>query len=140
MFENFLDHCRAEWKSSPARAVAGESSAWSYCVPLLRAAPSYRRVTAGKIPGTGMGNARENADPGTGPHSGGSSKVNVRGTRGTTRLTSAAIGEVLNCVCDLVIWLMSAKAKITGQYPGSCLVRSIFSFSCIFLQEAGLRF
>ena len=38
--------------------------------------------------------------------------VNVRGT---TRLTSAAIGEVLNRVCDLVIWLMSAKAEITGQ-------------------------
>ena len=35
------------------------------------------------------------------------SVVNVRGT---TRLTSAAIGEVLNRVCDVVIWLMSAKA------------------------------
>src|ERR1700680_3404830 len=80
MFENFLDHCRAEWKSSPARAVAGESSAWSYCVPLLRAAPSYRRVTAGKIPGTGTGKPREKGDPGTGPHFGGSVKVNVRGT------------------------------------------------------------
>ncbi len=33
--------------------------------------------------------------------------VNVRGT---TRLTSAAIGEVLNRVCDVIIWLMSAKA------------------------------
>jgi len=33
--------------------------------------------------------------------------VNVRGT---TRLTSAAIGEVHNRVCDMVIWLMSAKA------------------------------
>jgi hypothetical protein len=29
--------------------------------------------------------------------------VNVRGT---ARLTSAAIGEVLNRVCDVVIWLM----------------------------------
>jgi hypothetical protein len=76
MFENFLDHCRAQWKSSPARAVAGESSAWSYCVPLLRAAPSYRRVTdvlrLGKILELERGNARENADPERGPHSGGS--------------------------------------------------------------------
>ena len=29
---------------------------------------------------------------------------------GTTRLTSAAIGEVVNRVCDVVIWLMSANA------------------------------
>jgi len=63
MFENFLDHCRAEWKPSPARAVAGESSAWSYCVPLLRAAPSYRRVTAGEMPGTGKGNTRKKCGP-----------------------------------------------------------------------------
>ncbi|MGA8508049.1 MAG: AAA family ATPase [Candidatus Sulfotelmatobacter sp.] len=34
-------------------------------------------------------------------------QVNVRGT---TRLTSAAIGEVLNRVCDVIIWLMSANA------------------------------
>ena len=33
--------------------------------------------------------------------------VNVRGT---TRLTSAAIGEVVNRVCDVVIWLMSENA------------------------------
>jgi hypothetical protein len=33
--------------------------------------------------------------------------VNVRGTK---RLTSAAIGEVVNRVCDVVIWLMSANA------------------------------
>jgi len=66
MFEKFLDHCRAAWKPSPARAVAGESSAWSYCVPLLRAAPSYRRVTAGKIPGIGKGNAHEKCGPGNG--------------------------------------------------------------------------
>src|ERR1700675_4040124 len=107
MFENFLDHCRAEWKSSPARAVAGESSAWSYCVPLLRAAPSYRRVTAGKIPELERGTRVKMRTRERVRIFGGSSKVNVRGT---TRLTSAAIGEVLNCVCDLVIWLMSAKA------------------------------
>jgi hypothetical protein len=39
------------------------------------------------------------------------SRVNVRGT---TRLTSAAIGEVLNRVWDVVIWLMSAN-KIYRQ-------------------------
>jgi hypothetical protein len=37
----------------------------------------------------------------------GVSSVNVRGT---TRLTSAAIGEVVNRICDVVIWLMSANA------------------------------
>jgi hypothetical protein len=36
----------------------------------------------------------------------GDSRVNVRGT---TRLTSAAIDEVLNRVCDVVIWLMRAN-------------------------------
>src|ERR1700727_2882135 len=85
MFENFLDHCRAEWKPSPARAVAGESSACSYCVPLLRAAPSYRRVTAGKIPGTRKAETRvKNADPKTGPQSGGSSNRNELIVKGHT--------------------------------------------------------
>jgi hypothetical protein len=32
--------------------------------------------------------------------------------RGTTRLTSAAIGEVLNRVCDEIICLMSANATL----------------------------
>src|SRR5882724_1491736 len=36
--------------------------------------------------------------------------VNVRGT---TRLTSAAIDEVVNRVCDVVIWLMSANAVLS---------------------------
>jgi TonB family protein len=39
-------------------------------------------------------------------------KVNVRGT---ARLTSAAIGEVLNRVCDVVIWSMSANAIFQQQ-------------------------
>jgi hypothetical protein len=39
--------------------------------------------------------------------------VNVRGT---SRLTSAAISEVLNRVCDMVIWLMSAN-KILANRP-----------------------
>jgi hypothetical protein len=39
-------------------------------------------------------------------------KVNVRGT---TRLTRAAIGEVLNRVCDMVIWLMSANEILANR-------------------------
>src|SRR5580700_8145651 len=37
-----------------------------HCVLLLRAAPSYRRVTAGKRPGPGKGNKREKCGPGNG--------------------------------------------------------------------------
>jgi hypothetical protein len=40
------------------------------------------------------------------------STVNVRGT---TRLTSAAIGEVVNRACDVVIWLMSANAMYANN-------------------------
>jgi hypothetical protein len=46
--------------------------------------------------------------------------VNVRGT---TRLTSAAIGEALNRVCDVFSWLMSARAMFRQPSNVFCPIR-----------------
>ena len=50
MFENFLDHCRAEWKPSPARAVAGESSAYPIVYRYFEQFQVTDVLRLGKIP------------------------------------------------------------------------------------------
>jgi hypothetical protein len=84
MFENFPDHCRAEWKSSPARAVAGESSACSIVYCYFEQLQVTDVLRLGKGPDLERGTSVKNADPGTGPHSFGLSSRNRLMMKGHT--------------------------------------------------------
>jgi hypothetical protein len=106
MFENSLDHCRAEWKSSSARAVAGESSA----CPIVYRCFEQLQVTdvlrLGRILELERENARENADPGTGPHSGGSSRRNRLTMNGHTLATSSSCPSLITEVQIVEVYVV----------------------------------
>jgi hypothetical protein len=106
MFENSLDHCRAEWKSSPARAVAGESSACTIVYRYFEQFQVTDVLRLGKIPELERGKARENADPGTGPHSGGSSSRNRLTMKGHTPATSSSCPSLITEVQIVEVYVV----------------------------------